>query len=325
MYEAIHGQVLQALSGDQLILILSGKDPNAASSQRRLALSSVRSPRLGNAKRGVAEEPGAWAAKMRLAKLTVGKQATVSVDYEREIGEETVSFCTVTVGGKNVAEQLAGEGLVTVVRHRDDEARAAAYDALLAAESRAKAGKKGLFSPALSLHPRVDFSETPAKAKTNLHFLRSAGKCRGFIDYVFSPTHFILWVPAENCVFSLSLQGLQNLQDETATMATRVKLLQREVSLQVWAVDRGGSFLGDMWLDGGKESVAAMTLREGVTRVNETAIGFCAEAKQLLAAEAAAREAKRGLWGKLAAEEAAKVGLAGECEDSRGRRRWWGR
>ena len=27
----------------------------------------------------------------------------------------------------------------------------------------------------------------------------------------------------------------------------------------------------------------------------------------------------------LAAEEAAKVGLAGECEDSRGRRRWWGR
>ena len=214
---------------------------------------------------------------------------------------------------------------MTVVRHRDDEARAAAYDALLAAESRAKAGKKGLFSPALSLHPRVDFSETPAKAKTNLHFLRSAGKCRGFIDYVFSPTHFILWVPAENCVFSLSLQGLQNLQDETATMATRVKLLQREVSLQVWAVDRGGSFLGDMWLDGGKESVAAMTLREGVTRVNETAIGFCAEAKQLLAAEAAAREAKRGLWGKLAAEEAAKVGLAGECEDSRGRRRWWGR
>lgn len=78
-------------------------------------------------------------------------------------------------------------------------------------------------------------------------------------------------------------------------------------------------------VDGGKESVAAMTLREGVTRVNETAIGFCAEAKQLLAAEAAAREAKRGLWGKLAAEEAAKVGLAGECEDSRGRRRWWGR
>ena len=103
MYEAIRGQVLQAVSGDQLILILSGKDPNAASSQRRLALSSVRSPRLGNAKRGVAEEPGAWAAKMRLAKLTVGKQATVSVDYEREIGEETVSFCTVTVGGKNVA------------------------------------------------------------------------------------------------------------------------------------------------------------------------------------------------------------------------------
>lgn len=48
--------------------------------------------------------------------------------------------------GVNVAELVVGRGFGTVIRHRDFEERSNYYDALLAAESRAIAGKKGVHS-----------------------------------------------------------------------------------------------------------------------------------------------------------------------------------
>lgn len=48
--------------------------------------------------------------------------------------------------GSNVAELVIGRGFGTVIRHRDFEERSNYYDALLAAESRAIAGKKGIHS-----------------------------------------------------------------------------------------------------------------------------------------------------------------------------------
>lgn len=48
--------------------------------------------------------------------------------------------------GLNVAELLVGRGFGTVIRHRDFEERSNFYDALLAAESRAISGKKGIHS-----------------------------------------------------------------------------------------------------------------------------------------------------------------------------------
>lgn len=49
--------------------------------------------------------------------------------------------------GVNVAELLVARGLATVIRHRDFEERSNYYDALLSAESRSVAGKKGMHSP----------------------------------------------------------------------------------------------------------------------------------------------------------------------------------
>ena len=48
--------------------------------------------------------------------------------------------------GLNVAELVVGRGFGTVIRHRDFEERSNYYDALLAAESRAISGKKGIHS-----------------------------------------------------------------------------------------------------------------------------------------------------------------------------------
>lgn len=48
--------------------------------------------------------------------------------------------------GVNVAELVVARGFGTVIRHRDFEERSNYYDALLSAESRAIAGKKGIHS-----------------------------------------------------------------------------------------------------------------------------------------------------------------------------------
>ena len=60
-----------------------------------------------------------------------------------------------------------------MIRHRQDEPRAANYDQLLMAEEKAKAAKKGVYGKKnTSVLRRVNYSETPSKAQTNLHFLK---------------------------------------------------------------------------------------------------------------------------------------------------------
>lgn len=48
--------------------------------------------------------------------------------------------------GSNVAELVIARGFGNVIRHRDFEERSNYYDALLAAESRASSGRKGIHS-----------------------------------------------------------------------------------------------------------------------------------------------------------------------------------
>lgn len=48
--------------------------------------------------------------------------------------------------GVNVAELVVARGFGSVIRHRDFEERSSYYDALLSAEARATAGKKGMHS-----------------------------------------------------------------------------------------------------------------------------------------------------------------------------------
>ena len=90
------------LSGDSLILLLDDKSPRYLSSQRRVNLASVRAPRLGNAKKGVAGEPWAEEAKEALVivpdyqlSLAIGKEgqnarlAARLTGYKIDIKSET--------------------------------------------------------------------------------------------------------------------------------------------------------------------------------------------------------------------------------------------
>lgn len=62
-------------------------------------------------------------------------------------GDDTAAQnSSVQQAGVNVAELVVSRGFGTVIRHRDFEERSNYYDALLAAESRAISGKKGIHS-----------------------------------------------------------------------------------------------------------------------------------------------------------------------------------
>lgn len=65
-------------------------------------------------------------------------------------GDDAATPASSTAGsqqaGVNVGELVIARGFGTVIRHRDFEERSNYYDALLAAESRAIAGKKGIHS-----------------------------------------------------------------------------------------------------------------------------------------------------------------------------------
>jgi staphylococcal nuclease domain-containing protein 1 len=64
-------------------------------------------------------------------------QVHVLVDYTKPATEgfEARDAATVTLSGKNVAQELVERGYATVIRHRkDDEDRSSTYDALLELE-----------------------------------------------------------------------------------------------------------------------------------------------------------------------------------------------
>jgi endonuclease YncB( thermonuclease family) len=145
-------------------------------------LSSIRAPRAD----GKAEQPYGRDAKEWLRKKLIGKRVQVVVEYVRSAPEERV-FVSVFHNKINLAEGLVAAGLVEVVRHRMDEDRSLHYDALLAAETTAKAHKLALHSgkpPApytvvdLSLRPRApagaaaaDVEAANVQARANVLFI----------------------------------------------------------------------------------------------------------------------------------------------------------
>lgn len=149
------GVVVEVHSGDQISVTVPG---GSIGQERRLALSSIRAPRVGNPRRGVDDEPWAVESKEALRKLVIGKPVKVVVDYQRDIpqtsGDAPVkrAFATVTLtgggggGGKCLQEVLVETGMAGVARLRQDDPRTEHYDAIVAAEAAAKAAKKGMHS-----------------------------------------------------------------------------------------------------------------------------------------------------------------------------------
>jgi len=215
----------------------------------------------------------------------------------------------------DVAERLVSEGLALVNPPRSSEERPARYDDLVAAEKIAKTKKLKMHSekggPAPG--PRlVDLTSDMKKAKAFLPGLQRARQLKGFVEAVFSGSRVKLRIPVsanEHCVVIFALSacrapGAASLQRATADAGgeaakafLRRTVLQRDVDVTIDDMDRNGVGLGSIRIEGSKTDLESDLLQRGFARLDSRH----ANRGDWVKLEAAAREARLGLWADAAA------------------------
>lgn len=324
--QVFDGVVIEVVSGDTLMVLPEGEIYDSESKLKKISLSSVRSPKMGNERIGRADEPYAYESKDRLRVLTVGKKVKVAINYERDIPlapgtTEKRQYATVSVGKRaDVGEVLVTEGLATTQRHRDDEEKSPRYGELCTAENAAKLAKKGVNSDTPYARRTVNDLAEPRKAKTYASSLQRAGSMRGLVEYVFNGCRFKVYVAKENCSFAFALDDVRCPQptpvsdrdrrqaepfgDESKRFS-RQRLLQRNVEIVASGVTNGGVIIGQLYVTvgGEKKSLSSAMLAEGLAYIDQKTIDFGRAPATLLAIQETAKSDRTGLWSAHVEEE----------------------
>lgn len=259
------GKVVEVMSGDCIIVADDSLPSGSPLAERRVNLSSIWCPKMGNPRRDEKPAPYAREAKELLRTRLIGRQVNVQMEYSRKVGQgDAMEFGSVFVNAEgkdasqqawgNVAELVVARGFGTVVRHRDFEERSSYYDALLAAESRAIAGKKGGHSSkeVPIMHIRDLTTEPAKKASEFLPFLHRSRRIKAVVEYVLSGHRYKLFIPKETCSIAFAFSGVrcprreEPFSDEAIALMRR-RIMQREVEIEVETVDKTGTFLGTLW------------------------------------------------------------------------------
>jgi len=322
----ISGLCVEALTGDTINILPDGVSYDDETKLKKVSLASVRAPRAGNERYGKADDPYAYECRERLRVLTVGKQVTVNIHYEREIpmgsNSDNRQFGTIAVGKRpDVGEVLIAEGLAVTQRHRDDEEKSPRYDELIAAESIAKANSKGVHSTNEYKKRTVNDLTSPQKAKAYSGSLIRGGPVKAVVEYCFNGTRFKLFIPSENCsiVFALScLRAPQASPVPGAKVQTkaepfgdeckrhsRMTVLQRNVEIDCTGVTMGGVITGDMFVGQGgqRRSMSIELISKGLASLDRRKVEYGEAPKDVVEAQEIARASKVGLW-SLEQEEA---------------------
>ncbi|KAI3761468.1 hypothetical protein L1987_51885 [Smallanthus sonchifolius] len=330
------GKVVEVVSGDCIIVADDSLPFGSPAAERRVNLSSIRCPKLGNPRREEKPAPYAREAREFLRTRLIGRQVQVSMEYSRKVpladgsaapagpadsrvmdfgsvfllsqGKEsedssaTPPTSVTQQPGVNVAELIIARGFGTVIRHRDFEERSNYYENLLAAESRATTGRKGIHSAKdpPSMHVTDLLTTSAKKAKDFLPFLQRNRRMPAVVEYVLSGHRFKLFVPKETCSIAFSLSGVRcpgrdEPYSNDAISLMRRKIMQRDVEIEVETVDRTGTFLGSLWES--KSNVGITLLEAGLARLQT---GFGADripdAHLLAQAELSAKRQKLKIW-----------------------------
>uniref|UniRef100_A0A5B7AQR1 Ribonuclease n=1 Tax=Davidia involucrata TaxID=16924 RepID=A0A5B7AQR1_DAVIN len=353
--KAIHdqnftGKVVEVVSGDCIIVADDAVPFGSPLAERRVNLSSIRCPKIGNPRRDEKPAPYAREAKDFLRTRLVGRQVNVSMEYSRKVtmadgpaaadsrvmdfgsvflvspskveGDDASSPALPTAGsqqsGVNVAELVVARGFGSVIRHRDFEERSNYYDALLAAESRAISGKKGIHSskdPPV-MHVMDLTTASVKKAKDFLPFLQRNRRMPAVVEYVLSGHRFKLLIPKETCSIAFSFSGVRCPgRDEAfsndAMALMRRQIMQRDVEIEVETVDRTGTFLGSLWES--RTNMGVTLLEAGLAKL-QTSFGTdrIPDAHLLMQAEQSAKRQKLKIWENFVEGEEVSNGSTAE-------------
>ncbi|KAG8198549.1 hypothetical protein JTE90_026450 [Oedothorax gibbosus] len=308
------GKVVEVINADAMNLKL------ADGSIKKIFLASLRPPRLpenspdtGKARtRALYDIPYMFEAREFLRKKLIGKKVNVVVDYKQPAnqGFPEKTCCTVTIGGSNVAEALLSKGLATVVRYRaDDDQRSAHYDELLSAETKAAKSGKGLHSkkdnPSIRI---VDLSGDLKLSKQYFPIIQRGGKMEAVVEFVANGSRLRLFLPRQNYLLTFLLGGITCVKPsretpptpgdpygDEALAYTKDLCLQREVQIEVETMDKAGSCIGWLWIDG--LNLSEGLVREGYAEIHPTAIRSPFY-RALQASQEEAQKKKLKMWEK---------------------------
>jgi staphylococcal nuclease domain-containing protein 1 len=306
---SFQARVIEIRSGDKLVIQKAGTHEHT-----QVKLASIRCPRP--ATRDQEAEDWAHEAKELLRSALIGQQVLVKMDYMRLVGEADMAHVTIMHRGKNMSVELAKAGLCETMRHRGDEDRAAAYDEIAEAESEAQGKKIRMHGTGGAPARRYnDQSVNAQKAKNFLPRLQRQGRVSGVVDFVIGATRVKITLPEDGAVIVFGLSGIrcpsatrqsepgQEYGDE-ALEFTRLHIMQRDVQLEVEQCDRGGAFMGTLWMNG--QSLAVNLLRNGYAWCSDT-VDRSPYNQQLLSAENEAKTAKKRVWVSYDEEEARRA------------------
>ncbi|XP_074374885.1 ribonuclease TUDOR 1-like isoform X2 [Apium graveolens] len=319
------GKVVEVVSGDCILVATNSL------AERRVYLSSIRRPRLGNS--GSADRGYAREAKEFLRKHLIGRQVHVSMEYSRKVNiaegrgapkhpeAGVMDFGSIFVESQssnaedsppaqsaagsqrymtNIAQMMVAHGLAEVIRHKDYEARSNHYEALFAAEFHARAARKGMHSgkdaPVIT-----DFLTSQSKKASNfLPELQQDRKINAVVEYLFSGHRYKLYIPQKACYIAFSLSRVRCPGRDTpflseATELARRIIMQRDVEIDVETVDRSGTFLGSLWES--ESNVAVTLLEHGLAKL-QTSFNTdkITNFHQLAHAEQSAKRQKLKIW-----------------------------
>ncbi|PVV05302.1 hypothetical protein BB560_000181 [Smittium megazygosporum] len=272
--------------------------------EREFQLSSVRPPKVSDPQlSGYADE-----AKEFLRKKLIGKKVIVKIDYKKpeQEGFPARDCATIKLENKNISVPLLERGLGYTIRHkRDDEDRSSEYDVLLAAEASGTEKKNGVHSGKVSQVAKyTDSSNNPARSKSLLPHFTRAGKLSATVDFVSQGSRFKLIVPRESSKINFVLAGIRcprsgpgspELYGAEAHRFSKLRIMQRDVMIEIKAADNTGAFIGNLYYNKTK-NLAVDLLEAGLAQVHEYSVSQLSNANSYYAAENKAKTLKLGLW-----------------------------
>ena len=285
---SIEGTIARIISPDAYAIDLQN------GSQQIVYLSSIRAPRSTDP-----TAPFLPQAKEFVRKY-VGKKVQILTDAFRNENP----LVTITLpNGKNLAETVVLNGYATVIRHRrGDDDRSSAWDSLIEAESISQKEKKGIHSSKIPEPEKfIEASENSQRAKIHLRTLQNQLKINGIVEFVISPNRIRVLLPRENIRLVLVFAGLLSLQKENPISQKVIDysnkhILQRDVVVEVFDVDKVGGFIGNLYIKGQNHPYQIELLKQGFAEIHDGSVSKTKYEDQFYDAEEEAQDKRLGVW-----------------------------
>jgi staphylococcal nuclease domain-containing protein 1 len=284
----IEATIARIVSSDTFAVFL------ANGSEQLVHLSSIRAPRQ-------TDPTGVFIPQARdFVRKYVGKHVKLLTDALRN--ESPIVTATLP-NGKNLAEVIVFNGYATVIRHRrGDEDRSSAWDSLIEAETIAIKEKRGIHSSKTPAPEKfIEASEDVTRAKVHLRSLKNKGKFNAILDFVISPTRLRITIPSDGLRIVLVLAGVMGVSKESPISEKAIafnnrNILQRDVTVEVFDVDKFGGFIGNVYLQGKNTPYQLTLLKEGLVQIHEGSLSRVANEGDFYDAEGEAVDARLNIW-----------------------------